>query len=67
MFKKMKEIAMWPITWGQFGKLTVFGCLVGSISGLIYCFATMQYFRDLVAEWCRKVLHKIMFWKRWEC
>ena len=66
MFKKMKEIAMKPITWGQFGKLTVLGCLIGLIGGLVYCFATMQYFRDLVAEKCRKILHKVTFWKKWK-
>lgn len=67
MFKKMKDIAAKPITWGQYGKLCIWAYLIGAIGGLVYYFATMEYFRDLVAEKCQKILHKIMFWKRWEC
>ncbi len=67
MFKKMKEIAVKPITWGQYGKLCIWAYLIGAIGGLVYCFATMEYFRDWVADKCQKILHKVMFWKRWEC
>ena len=67
MFKKMKEIAGKPITWGSYGKLCIWAYLIGAIGGLIYRFATMEYFRDWVAGKCQKILRKVMFWKRWEC
>lgn len=67
MFRKMKEIAGKPITWGSYGKLCIWAYLIGLIGGLVYCIATMDDFRVWMTSKCQKILHKVMFWKRWEC
>lgn len=67
MFKKMKEIAGKPITWGAYGKLCIWAYLIGAIGGLIYCLTTMEYCRDWVILKTHKIKQKVMFWKKWEC